>query len=92
MTDLRSYAAEQLSRLLPDYEEIDFRANISDSSYSVEFFVTADGKRMQCYEMADEGIIDEDELNACTEAIANYARKTADFKKGEVNKYSFTLN
>lgn len=59
MSELEKYVADTLAPLVPDYERLDVRANIGDNSYSVEFFVTIDGKKMQCYDMADNGMIKE---------------------------------
>ena len=92
MTDFESYIAEQLSHLIPNCENIEVRANISESSYSFEFFATINGKRMQCFDMIDEGLIKEKDFDICAKAIAQYARSTAGFKTGEVNKYTFTFS
>lgn len=92
MSELEKYVADTLAPLVPDYERLDVRANIGDNSYSVEFFVTIDGKKMQCYDMADNGMIKEKDLDVAFSAIAEYIRKTADYIPGTINKINFSLS
>lgn len=88
MTELEKFISEQISRLVPVFEKLEVRANISDSSYSIEFFTTIRGKRMQCFDMVDDGFIKEKELDAVSESIADYVRKTEEYQKGKINKIS----
>lgn len=92
MSELEKYVSEQISKIIPEYEKLDVRANISNSSHSVEFYATIAGKKMQCYDMVDNGLINEKELDGIFKNIANYIRNTREFKKGTTNKYSFTLS
>lgn len=59
MSDLEKYVADTLAPLVPTYEKLDVRANVGDNTHSVEFFATINGKKMQCYDMADNGMIKE---------------------------------
>ena len=43
----------------------------------------------QCYELADDGIIDEEELDEVFARIAEYIREGSDYKKGSINKVTF---
>ena len=49
------------------------------------------GKKLQCYEMADNGQIDEDELEAVLQEIAKVLRTSPTYKSGSPNKFSFTI-
>lgn len=89
MTNLKIYAKEQIATLIPKVENLELRATVSDSSYSIEFFVLVGGERKQCYELADDGIVDEEKLDQVLSLIAEYIRNDADYKKGSVNKVTF---
>ena len=51
MTELELFVSEQIKTLVPNYEALELKATVSSSSFSVEFFATVDGKKMQCFEM-----------------------------------------
>lgn len=91
MSELERYVSEQITQIVPKYDKLEIRANIGDLSYSIEFYATIAGKRMQCYDMADEGLIRETELDAIFQNIAAYVRNTKEFIRGTTNKYSFTI-
>lgn len=91
MTELEIFVAEQIKALVPSYDTVELKATVSASSFSVEFFVTANGKKMQCFEMIDEGIFTEKNFNAASKAIANYFRGLPDFNADGINKYSVIL-
>ncbi len=44
---------------------------------------------MQCYELVDDGMLDESKLNHIFENIAGYIRCSHDYVKSELNKISF---
>lgn len=89
MPDLQNYAKEQIAKIVPEFDGLELKATVNDSSYSVEFFVMINGERKQCYELADDGAVDEDELDEVLARIAEFIRKGPDYKKGTVNKVSF---
>lgn len=89
MSDLKSYAKEQIATIIPKFDSLELRAVVSDSSYSVEFFVIIDGEKKQCYELADEGLIDEENLERVLALIADHIRNSADYKKGDINEINF---
>jgi len=91
MTELERFICEQVSKIVPVFEKLEVRANIGDSSYSVEFFATINGKRMQCYDMVDEDLMKEKDLDAVSEAIAKYVRQRSEYHKGEINKISTVI-
>lgn len=89
MTGLETYVRQQISVLIPEYENLELKATVSDSSYSIEFFAQINGERKQCYELADEGIVDEEKLDHALALIAQYIRNNDDYKKGCVNEIAF---
>ena len=91
MTELELFVAEQIKTLVPSYDTVELKATVSASSFSVEFFATVDGKKMQCFEMIDEGMFTEKNFNAASKAIANYFRNLSDFNTDGINKYTVVL-
>ena len=91
MSEIENYFSEQISPLIPYCEKMEVRAKVSVSSFSIEFFATINGTRYQCYDMADQGLLSEKKLDAAFKSIANYIRKSDQFDKEKLNKYSFTL-
>lgn len=91
MTELELFVSEQIKTLVPNYEAVELKATVSSSSFSIEFFVEIDGKKMQCFEMIDEGMFSEKSFNIASKAIANYFRKLPDFNAEGINKYNVFL-
>lgn len=91
MTELELFVAEQIKTLVPSYDTVELKATVSASSFSVEFFATVDGKKMQCFEMIDEGMFTEKNFNAASKSIANYFRRLPDFNTDGINKYTVVL-
>lgn len=91
MSELELFVAEQIKTLVPSYDTVELKATVSASSFSVEFFATVDGKKMQCFEMIDEGMFTEKKYNAASKTIANYFRGLSDFNAGGINKYTVVL-
>ena len=46
---------------------------------------------MQCYDMIDNGLIDESTFDSVVKEIATQIRLSPEYKNGEVNKLQFTL-
>lgn len=92
MTEVELFVAEQIKTLVPSYDTLELKAIVSASSFSVEFFVTVNGRRVQCFEMIDEGMFTEKKFNAVSNAIANYFRGLPDFNADSINKYTVVLN
>lgn len=92
MSELEKIVLEKISQILPKCDRIEFKAVIGDTSYSIEFFATINGERRQCYELVDDGLFKEKDLESIFEAIAGSIRQTNEYKKGEVNKISFTVD
>lgn len=91
MTDLELFVSGQIKTLVPSYDIVELKATVSSASFSVEFFATVDGRKMQCFEMIDEGIFTEKNFNVASKAIANYFRELPDFNADGINKYTVVL-
>ena len=91
MTELELFVSEQIKTLVPNYEALELKATVSSSSFSVEFFATVDGKKMQCFEMIDAGMFTVKNFNVVSKAIANYCRGLNGFNADGINKYTVVL-
>ena len=90
MTKQEEYAVKLVKELISDFTKLEFKASISDTSRSAEFFVWSENRKQQCYELADTGKIDEDKMEALFDTYAKFIRKNEGYKNGEVNKVYFT--
>ena len=99
MTESEIFVSKQIRTLVPNYDSVELKATVSSSSFSVEFFITISGKKMQCFEMIDKGMFIEKNFNIISKAIAKQNKKTpADNRSNAVikaaniiNKYTITL-
>ncbi len=91
MTDLEIFVSGQIKILVPNYETVELKVMVSSSSFSIEFYATVSGKKMQCFEMIDAGMFTEKQFNIVSKAIANYCRKLENFNTNEINKYTMIL-
>lgn len=91
MTELERFVSEQIKKLVPNYDTVELKATVSASSFSVEFFATVHGKKMQCFEMIDEGMFAENNFNIASKSIANFIRRLPSFNANGINKYSLVI-
>lgn len=91
MTESEIFVAEQIKTLVPNYDIVELQVTVSLSAFSVEFFATVDGKKMQCFEMIDKGMFTEKKFNDVSKAIANYFRELPDFNAKSFSKYAMIL-
>ena len=91
MTNLEEKALAMVKGLLPEqpFEKLKFSARVGAKSFSIEFFVWLDGEKYQCYELADDGEIDEVQMMKAFKAYAEEVRKSESYNDGEVKKVSF---
>jgi hypothetical protein len=89
MTNYEQRAVEMVKQLVPNCNKIEFKADIGDTSYRITFFVWIDGERRQCYELVDNGIIDEQKMDNLFTSYVDFIRKGEGYKKGEPNIVSF---
>lgn len=88
MTALEVFVSEQLKTLVPNYDGVALEATVTSSSVSVEFFVEVNGKKMQCFQMIDDGLFTEKAFNTFSKMIAKYIRELPDFNKDGINRYT----
>lgn len=91
MTELEVFVSEQIKKLVPNYDVIELEATVTSSSLSVEFFATVDGKKMQCFQMIDDGLFTEEDFNTVSKTVASYVRNLPDFNKEGINRYTVVL-
>lgn len=91
MDELKRYIYKLVARLLPDIEVINITAYVDDFSYSIEFWVTINGNKMQCFEMVDHGILKESDVNSLNQSIAKFIRQLPNYKKDRLNKITLTI-
>lgn len=91
MTELENFTSKQIKTLIPQYDTIELNATISSASFSVEFFATINGKRMQCFQMIDDGCFTEKDFNTFSKSVVNYIRALSDFNNSDINKYTIVL-
>lgn len=89
---MKEYIIKQLLQLVPNAEAFEFRANISDKSYSIEFFASVSGVKYQCFDMIDNGIIKEQDFDSIVKQLATFIRNSSEYHPGEINKIVFASN
>jgi hypothetical protein len=89
MNEIEMFALEQIKAIAPVFSGIEFEGKVWDTGRMMTFFLTIDGKRYQCYKLADDGIVKEDALESVFEAIALFIRQSKGYKKGEVKTVKF---
>lgn len=92
MDEIKKYVEQQIATLVPSYEKLEVTIFANDTSYSVGFFATVNGKRMQYMEMVDNGLIQESNLETVSENIFKYIKSTESYRSGEINEFSFALS
>jgi len=92
MTKSEERAVELVKELIPNFNKLEFKASISDTSHSIEFFVWIGNEKWQCFELADNGEIDESKMEKLFDTYAQFFRKSDGYKTGEVNKINLFQN
>jgi hypothetical protein len=89
MTEVEKFALEQIKGLVPEFQKLEFRSNIGDTSRVIVFTVWINGEKVQCYDLADRGVFPETTLEKVFDAITAFIRHSGEYKKGEANKLRF---
>ena len=92
MSVFEERATELVRRLVPEYEKMEFDADIGDTSYQITFFVWINGEKKQCYGLADEGLVNEQIMDDLFAAYVDFVRKHNDYKKGAANIFTFSVS
>lgn len=68
-----------------------FFVSVSVTSYEVYFYSLIEGEYKQCYELAEEGLLDENELDDVFANIVDIIRKSQDFNEDKCNIVSINV-
>ena len=91
VSTIKEYAAQKISEFIPQYEKLEVDAIVNDDSYSIVFYATINGKRLQCYQLADMGIVSEKIVDAAFEDIAKFIRASDEYNTAQLNEYDFEI-
>lgn len=91
MTEIEKYFVEQSHTLVPVFDKLEVKAIIDSNSYSIELFFTINGVKKQCYDLADDGLFDEDELDELIGKMAVELRKSPEYSSEKINKIQFEI-
>jgi hypothetical protein len=77
---------EKVKNIIPENaEKTIFFAGISDTSYEVYFYTYILGMPVQCYNLAEQGKLDENELDKVFEAIVGIVKESTVFVADKYN-------
>lgn len=77
---------DKVRRIIPDQSEATiFFAGITETSYEIFFYSLIEGKFVQCYILAEQGKIDEIEMEAVFEKIVKIIRESKQFNAEKYN-------
>lgn len=93
--ELEKYVSKKIKDFLKSskikYENLKIEVSIDDKSYSVDFLLDYNGKRMCYLDLADENIIDDNKFEKeVIKDIVKRVRSANDFEHGKVNKITLT--
>ena len=74
------------------YKTISFFAKITNTSYEMFFYLDDGTDKMQCYEMAEKGMLDENELDRIFGNIAKEFKAMDDFDAELMSIISFVMD
>lgn len=69
-----------------------FFASITQTSYEMFFYTFIGGKPVQCYELAEEGKLDENELEAVFAAVVDIIKESKVYKPDKNNIATITVD
>lgn len=73
-------------------EKTTFFAAVGATSYEIFFYALIDGKQKQCFELAEQGLLDENELDSVFGAIADIIKDSKLFKTDKCNVATITID
>lgn len=91
MVEFKKTVIDIISKSIPEFENVELKGNVGDNSYSIEFFLTINGERKQCYELVDNSFISEATCDNMCKEIVDKFRQVKEYKKGEKNKLQLTI-
>ena len=75
----------------PKYEKLEVCGWVNEKSYAIEYFVTTNGVRRQCFEMVDNGELNEKQVDETILSIAKCVRTLPDYVQGELYNVNITV-
>lgn len=83
---LETLLYEKIRDIIPEKsEKTIFFGAISQTSYEMFFYAFIDGKPVQCYELAEQGVMDENELAEVFESVVHIVKESKAFDEGKMN-------
>ncbi|MCC8168762.1 MAG: DUF600 family protein [Clostridiales bacterium] len=69
-----------------------FFAEVTETSYEIYFYAFTGEKPVQCYTLAEQGELDENELDAVFEAVSNIIKQSKAYDKNKMNIATITVD
>lgn len=90
---LKTTVVEQITPLIPKKAiSTVVYANVSDDSYTIEFWSQfADKSMKQCNDMAERGLINSATMDKAFGVVADAIRSDSKYKPGKQNVYTFVI-
>ncbi len=73
-------------------EKTVFFASVTETSYEMFFYAFLDGKPKQCYALAEQNVLDENELDSVFKEVATIIRESKLFRKEKNNIVTFNVD
>ena len=84
---------DKVKLIIPDNsDKTVFFAAISKTSHEVFFYSYIDEKPVQCFTLAEQNILDENELDTAFEEIVNIIKSSKVYNDGKLNVATITLD
>jgi hypothetical protein len=84
---------EKIQNIIPDKsEKTVFFVGMDKSSYEVFFYTFIDGKSYQCFELAEQGVLDENKLDTVFAEIVNIVKKSKIYNSDKKNIATIILD
>ena len=84
---------EKIKTIIPNgSDKTVFFVSITETSYGVFFYSFINGKAFQCYELAEDGELDENDLDSVFEFIVNTIKESKRYRGEQINIVTITLD
>ena len=84
---------EKVRTIIPiGSEKTVFFASVTETSYEMFFYAFLDGKPKQCYALAEQNVLDENELDSAFKEAVTIIRESKLFRKEKNNIVTFIVD
>ena len=84
---------DRIKKIIADYcGKIVLFAAISQTSYEIFFYVDIDSRMIQCFELAEQGLLDENKLDDVFSDIAKIIRESKEYQNDKCNIVTIILD